>query len=236
MRERALRLDAPALDAAGQMALDEALLDAARERTRTLRFFRWAGESPYGATFGYSQSQAEARSAAERRRFPLHRPLIRRLTGGGVVFHDGDITFSCVFPWDRGLTPGRAYAEFHRGVHLALREMGLASQVNRGASTPGRPGGECFSRPEPMDLLDARGAKFLGGALRRRRGFGLYQGSLRPEPFLAGREELVRAVSEAFALHWRLPLEREPISPAVNAAAVRLREERYSQDSWNQRR
>ncbi|MEK7747082.1 MAG: hypothetical protein AAB576_10475, partial [Elusimicrobiota bacterium] len=160
----------------------------------------------------------------------------RRPTGGGIVFHDGDITFSCVFPWERGLTPGRVYAEFHRGVHLALREMGLSSEVNRGGFAPGRPGGECFSRPEPMDLLDARGAKFLGGALRRRRGFGLYQGSLRPEPFPAGREELVRAVEEAFALHWRLPLEREALSTAVNAAAVRLREERYSKDSWNQRR
>ncbi|MEK7744985.1 MAG: hypothetical protein AAB578_11410, partial [Elusimicrobiota bacterium] len=138
MRERAFRLDAPVLDAAGQMALDEALLDAAREGSRVLRFFRWDGESPYGATFGCSQPWAEAREAAERRRFPLHRPLIRRLTGGGLVFHDGDITFSCVFPWERGLTPGRVYAEFHRGVHLALREMGLSSEVNRGGFAPGR--------------------------------------------------------------------------------------------------
>lgn len=236
MRERALLLDAPALDAAGHMALDEALLDAAAAEERSLRFYRWFGEPPHGLTFGYSQHESEARRAAERRRMPVYLPRVRRLTGGGVVFHDGDITFSSVFPWDPGLTPGRIYGDIHLCVHLALREKGLVSEVNQESAAAGGSGAECFSKPEPMDLLDGSGAKFLGGALRRRKGFGLYQGSLRPGSFRVSAQSLIGAIGEAFALRWRMPLEGETPPPAVNAAAVRLRAEKYSTETWNGRR
>jgi lipoate-protein ligase A len=68
-----------------QMALDEALLEYA-ERPM-LRSYRWAGQA---VSFGYSQSLAAVRERIP----PL--PSVRRWTGGGIVEHGGDWTFSAL--------------------------------------------------------------------------------------------------------------------------------------------
>src|SRR5687768_12129854 len=76
--------------AADNMALDELLLSRAAEFGHPiLRFYSWAEAA---ATFGYAQRIAEVES------FTLLRPLIRRPTGGGLVPHDRDWTYSLVFP------------------------------------------------------------------------------------------------------------------------------------------
>jgi len=72
------------------MAMDEALLEAMpRFGQPVLRFYGW---SEPAATFGYFQKFAEVE------RLTKLRPLIRRPTGGGLVPHDADWTYSLVFP------------------------------------------------------------------------------------------------------------------------------------------
>ena len=72
------------------MALDEALLHAApRLGQPVLRFYGWTEPA---ASFGYFQKHAEIE------RMTLLRPLVRRPTGGGLVPHDADWTYSLVFP------------------------------------------------------------------------------------------------------------------------------------------
>jgi hypothetical protein len=72
------------------MALDEALLVTAPERGRpVLRLYGWSAPA---ATFGYFQRHAEVA------RLTALRPLIRRPTGGGLVPHDADWTYSLAFP------------------------------------------------------------------------------------------------------------------------------------------
>ena len=76
--------------AAHNMAVDEALLAAMPRLCQpVLRFYGWTEPA---ATFGYFQRYAEVAS-----RTPL-RPLIRRPTGGGIVPHDADWTYSLAFP------------------------------------------------------------------------------------------------------------------------------------------
>ena len=71
------------------MALDEALLEASAHVGKpVLRFYGWAEPA---ATFGYFQKFADVERAT------LLRPLIRRPTGGGIVPHDADWTYSLVF-------------------------------------------------------------------------------------------------------------------------------------------
>ena len=72
------------------MAIDEALLETAV--IPTIRFYRW--RSP-ALSFGYFGKFSDvAIYAAER-------DLVRRWTGGGIVFHGDDLTYSIVIPAKR---------------------------------------------------------------------------------------------------------------------------------------
>jgi lipoate-protein ligase A len=85
-------------NAAFNMALDEALLDSvSRLGKSVVRFYGWTEPA---ATFGYFQKYAEVERAT------LLRPIIRRPTGGGIVPHDADWTYSAVFP------PGHEWHSF----------------------------------------------------------------------------------------------------------------------------
>ena len=90
-----LLLNSGACLPAYNMALDEALLaHAARLGRPVLRCYGWTEPA---ATFGYFQKFAEVAQAT-----PL-RPLVRRPTGGGIVPHAADWTYSVTFP---PATPG----------------------------------------------------------------------------------------------------------------------------------
>lgn len=235
---KAFLIDTLPMDAPSHMALDEAVLDRAEPETHALRLYRWKGVAPYGATFGYAQSYAEAESAVSERFGARPLPIVRRCTGGGIVFHDGDITFSFVFPWRLLRAPISIYREIHMGIHLGLKSCGIASRL-WGVPEKGPPPErriECFTGPEAKDLVHENGDKFLGGALRRRRGFGLYQGSLRPEGFSVSPETLRRALEEGFRLQWRLLFRPAAPDAAVRAAARRIRDRRYARTAWNQKR
>ena len=72
------------------MALDEALLEAMpRLGWPLLRFYGWTEPA---ASFGYFQKYAQVEQLT------ALRPLVRRPTGGGIVPHDADWTYSLVFP------------------------------------------------------------------------------------------------------------------------------------------
>lgn len=186
------------LDAAQQMALDEALLLRARPMARV---YRWAGPA---VTFGYSQKYVPGG--------------VRRATGGGIVVHgEGELTFSTVFPWSRLHSPCLVYKDIHRALHLSFKAAGLATRL----WSPGRPPGvqlECFSAPETMDLVSEDGTKVLGGALRKRSGWGLYQGSLRLPG--ATPDMVLRALQAP---------EPEPVDFSEL-------EKKYRSDEWNKRR
>ena len=69
------------------MAIDEALLESAT--IPTIRFYRW--NSP-ALSFGYFGTFSDvAIYAAER-------DLVRRWTGGGIVLHGDDLTYSIIIP------------------------------------------------------------------------------------------------------------------------------------------
>lgn len=220
--------------AAWQMAADEALLEGAPIGAAGIRFYDWAAPA---VTFGYSQAYDFALRCA-RDRGMGDAQLVRRATGGGVVFHDGDLTFSLVFPWDRLCSPALVYKNIHRGVHLGLKAIGVKTFLKAGPAEPMGAGAlekACFvAEPEPMDLLNEKGEKVLGGALRRRGQRGLYQGSLRPER-LAGRprEELERAI--ATGLEGEFPALSARFPPTLERLAQKL-EAKYTSDRWNRRR
>lgn len=190
-----------------QMALDEALLEACEGPI--LRIYRW--DNP-AVSFGYSQSLSAAR-----RTFPGF-PLVRRWTGGGMVEHGRDWTFSLIVPAGEPLAsvrPAESYRRIHAVIAAALGgEANLQSETAVPASA-----GACFVQPVRDDVLACNGRKICGGAQRRtRRGF-LHQGSVqhcdwpadlaaRVAGGLAGRSGDAQVAASVFARAGRLAVEK----------------------------
>src|SRR5688572_19261935 len=102
------------------MAWDETLLEnCAFFQTPILRFYSW---SEPAATFGYSQHYQNIEAAT------LLRPLIRRPTGGGLVPHDFDWTYSlAVAPqhWWYQLSARESYRKIHLWIQEAFASIGV---------------------------------------------------------------------------------------------------------------
>jgi lipoyl(octanoyl) transferase len=160
-----------------QMALDEALLE--RAQRPVLRVYRWSAQA---VTFGYSQSLA-----AVRERFPSI-PAVRRWTGGGIVEHGRDWTFSLIVPFGDFLAkahPQDSYRLIHACVATALNGMGCPARL--AGPGEGALGIACFSSPVVNDVIGIARQKVCGGAQRRTRQGLLHQGSIQnvclPEDF-----------------------------------------------------
>lgn len=237
-------LQAPRLGLADQMALDETLLDAAPPAP-CLRLYRWTPASVPSATFGYAQRHADVLQTLPPH---LRRRCTRRPTGGGIVIHDIDLTFSLVAP--RALLPAAPadlYLALHNAIAAALSSA-LALPLRLVPPSPAEPmplrpcqsvvtdvapASQCFLAPVPADLLAPDGHKVLGGALRRRATHVLYQGSLRLEGARtclhdACADALLSALLALFHLSAALPLTAPPPVPALLA--------RYASPAWIARR
>jgi lipoate-protein ligase A len=219
-------------EAARNMALDEALLEAmGRLQKPALRVYGWTQPA---ATFGYFQKY----SAVERA--TLLRPLVRRPTGGGIVPHDADWTYSFAVPpgheW-HSLTAIESYRRIHEWIQRAFTKLKvpteLAPSKKAATGSPEMPG-ECFTGHEQFDLL-WRGKKIAGAAQRRNKLGLLIQGSVQPPlvPVVRGDwEKAMREVAaEVFLILW------EDFSPDedLTARAAELARQKYSQSAYNQK-
>ena len=73
------------------MAIDEIVAcDKTLENKNFLRFFNWQEQK--AITFGYAQ-----RSKSLKEQLEAGYKITRRPSGGGIVYHDGDLTFSVIF-------------------------------------------------------------------------------------------------------------------------------------------
>lgn len=213
------------------MALDETLLLSVPPPGAWLRFYRW--DAP-ALTFGYAQHWRDVA------------PLVpggdssraaRRPTGGGVVFHGDDLTFSAGFPMPAVWNPSAIYADLHARLLHALAEVGYTASTwhTPASSAPHTANGplRCFSSPVPMDLTTPDGkSKILGGALRRICTRVLYQGSLRLIPTLSDTPSLRDALTSAWAdfLGCSRVLPASRVAPAPSVLA------KYQSTAWLVRR
>ncbi len=142
------------------MGIDEAvLLSVSRgESPPSLRFYGW---KPSCITVGYFQSMQEEVDLGACR----HRGIdaVRRITGGGAVFHQAEITYSIVLPAGRGLACDDIL-ESYRGICGAL-VLGLARLGIESA----------FS---PINDITSGGRKVSGNAQTRKQGCLLQHGTV----------------------------------------------------------
>ncbi len=229
-------LNTGASDAAFNMALDEALLEAMpRLGKAVLRFYGWTEPA---ATFGYFQKFTEAERAT------LLRPLIRRPTGGGIVPHDTDWTYSLAFPTNHewySLAAVESYRRVHEWIRDAFARLGVATELalqsrksairNPKSKIPSA----CFIGHEKSDLL-WRGKKIAGAAQRRNKSGLLIQGSVQPPPLSLAKTDWQQAICDTAnsdaGVNW---VEFES-DASLNERAAELTRLKYSQASYNRKR
>jgi lipoate-protein ligase A len=210
--------DAEPRAAALNMAVDEALLEIAM--SPVLRFYRW--RSP-ALSFGYFGSFADV---SEQR---AHREIVRRWTGGGVVPHGEDLTYSVIIPARHSFF-ARSSLEIYSELHDAIRRALIANGVEATLANSVAPkvSEHCFANAVRADVLSA-GRKIAGAAHRRSRAGLLHQGSIQL-PGLSAKftGDFARALCDRF--------ERKTLSAELIARADAIAQAKYATDEWLMRR
>ncbi len=213
--------------AAENMAWDAALLEAAPRLGAPV--FRCYGWTEAAATFGYFQHFAEIE------RLTCLRPIIRRPTGGGLVPHDRDWTYSLAFPpadpW-YALKAVESYRRVHEWVQSAFAACRVSTELSPSAVKDAP--GQCFIGAEQFDvLLDAK--KIAGAAQRRTRDGLLIQGSIQPPANLerARYESELRAVA---VRDWCVEWEELEAGQALRERVAVLVAGKFSRPEYNARR
>jgi lipoate-protein ligase A len=221
-------LDSGPCPSAFNMAVDEALLESAARMNRPiLRFYGWIEPA---TTFGYFQHIADIE------RLTALRPLIRRGTGGGIVPHNADWTYSAAFPpgheW-HGLKAEQSYERVHAWIRDAFSATGvmttLAPEAHKTAP------GQCFVGWEKSDLL-WQGRKIAGAAQRRNRTGLMIQGSIQPPPGSPARDVWQQAMLAVARTQWGVTWSPFPQDDAFSNRARQLTLEKYGTDAYNRKR
>ncbi len=223
--------DDTAHSAAMNMAIDEALLEHAA--VPSIRFYKW--HSP-ALSFGYFGKLADVADYA------FERDLVRRWTGGGIVFHGDDLTYSIVIPASdaaSGESSISIYGKIHRALAHALNGIGEGAVVaggidpscgsgfaNRAAVTAS--GYSCFANPVRADVM-IDGRKVAGAAQRRTRSGLLQQGSIQGV-------DLGNGFAQRFAEALSANCSERKMNKEILNRARELAQRKYGTDSWLRKR
>lgn len=147
-------------DAYFNMAIDETLLERIKEKKSppTIRFYRW---SPSAVSIGRFQSMAEEIDVEKCREMGVD--YVRRITGGGAVYHDtnGEITYSII----------AGETEFPKGIRESYKT--ICQSIIDGLANLGV--GAEFA---PINDILVEGKKISGNAQTRRNGVLLQHGTV----------------------------------------------------------
>ena len=227
--------------AAMNMAIDEALLQSAK--VPSLRFYRWNHPA---LSFGYFGKFADVEAYAN------ERDLVRRWTGGGIVLHGDDLTYSIIIPAG---DPAFAHAtmSIYEKIHEAIRSALVASgkhaelvsvsvagvadagdasaartvvndSENSSRAGRGYNPDQCFANPVRADVL-VNGEKVAGAAQRKTRGGLLQQGSIQ-------HVDLARDFEVRFAHELSSKATVRQLNPEVFDRAKELAEGKYATVVW----
>jgi lipoate-protein ligase A len=164
-------IDPLARSGAENMAVDEILHTNAGELP-LLRIYQW---SHAAVTFGYFEKLSDAM-----REFPGEGiEYVRRWTGGGIVDHRLDLTYSLSIPRGHPLEQQRgntSYAVIHQALVKSMQACGVECELTKGGSDS--KDRACFVKPVPFDIIGSRGQKLAGAGQKRSRYGLLHQGSV----------------------------------------------------------
>jgi lipoate-protein ligase A len=219
------------------MAADEALLEVAE--VNTVRLYRW---SPATVSLGYFQDHALVT-----KQLPASMPIVRRITGGGAIWHEHEVTYCLSAIVGRDGFPMRmqaAYTLLHHAVLMGLRhaQKTLTMQPTSLGDRRYRDEPRCFASPAADDVVTDTGGKVLGSAGRQRGNRVLMHGSLKlaSNPWdgdtVAGCQLDFNAAADVLLTALGSALGQTTIvgewTAAELAARQRIHNERYATDAW----
>jgi len=202
------------------MAVDEWLLESTD--CSILRVYDWNGKwGSLGCFCSLNQALGKYPSVC----------WVRRSTGGGVVDHQNDWTYTLVIPETEKLANVSA-SQSYRLIHEKLSNV-LSDRFKLvdSASSVSELGGVCFEKPVAFDIMNDVGNKVAGAGQRRTKQGLLHQGSV------GGRCESTDSVNrsirfaEALSEHW----ERVDLTPPEDVIREKVAT-RYGNEEWTRRR
>lgn len=244
-------------DAFMNMAVDESILKNRIENLvpNTVRLYSW---KPSTVSIGRFQDAKRELHVEDCTKHGVD--VVRRITGGGAVYHDsdGELTYSVVVKRaDLGTDDiGEVYAKIYSALTEALRTLGVEADFNPG---------DVKACPN----LTVNGRKISGSAQAHRKGVVLQHGTLlsrvdlvRMFTFLrvpwaktcmqvakiaenkitsidaeTGRNistnEIVAAFVQGFERTFKVKLEAGRLTSKELEAAEYLRKQKYATDKWN---
>lgn len=223
-----------------QMATDEALLEAAQHPT--LRCYTW---DPPTLSLGYFQDWASVRAS-----LPHPIAMVRRITGGGAIWHEHEVTYSLIGTLGQHGLPLRTrdcYPLLHSAIATALSAHTTPPALQAAAVGDRRYRDEprCFASPAAADLVHDH-AKVLGSAGRTRGQRVLIHGSLKLDtnPWdgstVTGCGVSAELASQALVtgISTALGLNPEPgeCTETEISARNRIRDQRYATNDWVEQR
>ncbi len=201
------------------MAIDELLMTSVSDLS-VLRFYEWSEPT---VSFGYFDKLAEAQKA-----FSDDENLnyVRRWTGGGVVDHRIDLTYTLVIPKSHPLANLRgaeSYRIIHEAVASALNDQGVDCKVI--AENAGDGNAACFENPVAFDIVCDNGNKLAGAGQKRSRYGLLHQGSVVGVKASTQWQKYFLTALGSKMIDW---------SPSIDLLdeSVRLGEEKYKTKEW----
>ncbi len=258
MKEWRLIIDKTPLPGALNMAVDEFLFRSLRDEPRTfLRFYQWAKPT---ASLGYSQAVEKVLDLDYCRRNGID--VVRRITGGKLVLHHREITYSVVSSDTEvfSSTVAESYRLISNALLCGLEKMGLQAKL---AGPPpasyGRGNMPCFSYPA-RDEIEIDGRKIVGSAQKRVGRRFLQHGSIPLET----NEQILKRISradganseigiaslsealgrpvdfewavdrlrEGIAAYFQVRLRTKVFAPEEVAAILELQKIRYENEAW----
>lgn len=207
------------------MAADELLLHSMRnDPTPILRIYTWDRPS---VSIGYAQTWGIV---------PAGYAAVRRLTGGGVVFHDVDLTYTLVFPDGHPLAE-HSREESYQLIHGALAGiMGDAALLDETVQPESHAVMQCFVTPSKFDVMTPDGTKSAGAAQRRTKDGILHQGSVLLSVADGDPVKLSQLIENAFVTAFDVEyVSWRPTDGFLEKSAL-LGEAKYRSEGWSQKR
>lgn len=247
-------IDSGVGSAAYNMAVDEALLHNFKEGDLPiLRLYGWEPSVSLGRFSNvYESLNVEALQKQKL-------PLVRRMTGGGVLIHGGDLSYSLILPKEtlRGRGVKESYRYLCQFLLKLYENLGLSAGFAQDLDKESRKSKICMAANEPYDII-VNGKK-MGGNAQRYATQTLFQHGSIPisldealfkdiflkysgvkNIFTLDRvrkeidyKELAHLLTEAFTRSFGVTLVGDALSVGESCSSDQFLAQKYSQKRWN---